>query len=180
MPDPDPEPVQPEPEATWTEFTSLYLDLLKWLHISEWDREEKPCVYTGIVPSRLYRDTVSPYPTDTCDGHNDDDESDDTPDYPLAILTCYYIHTHKGIYHQPITTLLNSTLFQPKSKCLLGTSINPSSKTIVMVPSASNTTHVKKVSMNSLLNTTANTFKVRTTTHFYKHLLTSSLFRLTV
>lgn len=40
-----------EPEVTWSEFTQLYLDLLKCVHVSEYDREERPIVYTVNVPS---------------------------------------------------------------------------------------------------------------------------------
>lgn len=121
---PDPEEEEEEKQTTWTEFTQLYLDLLKCVHVSEWDREEKPVVYTGVVPSLILRSLLGEnlnatskqlpitnqigdnslgedYIQDDINGHQESDdeeeeEEDDLPDSPLTILTCYYIHTHKG------------------------------------------------------------------------------------
>lgn len=46
------DPAEEEEEvATWNNFAQLYLDLLKCVHVSECDREEKPVVYLDIVPS---------------------------------------------------------------------------------------------------------------------------------
>lgn len=103
-----------EKEATWSDVAQLYLDLLKCVHVSECDREEKPVVYLGIVPSDPLKEIlIEQYPLlkrlnngdgktqDNVDNGADEESSEDEEDLvlpPITLLTCFYIQTHKGTY----------------------------------------------------------------------------------
>lgn len=107
----EPEPEQEEvPEVTWSEFTQLYLDHLKCVHVSEWDREEKPIVYTDVVPSTALAQLLIEQFCIQTNGVkepesvelDEDEEAEpveeeiETPNLPITLLTCFYIQTHKG------------------------------------------------------------------------------------
>lgn len=115
----DIEPVE-EPEVTWTEFTQLFRELYKCVHVSEYDREEKPVFYSELVPSGplvqvfidhfgLKTNGVNQQEPDTeANGQTEEDTANqngqpeeqpepEEPNLPITLLTCYYIQTHKGI-----------------------------------------------------------------------------------
>lgn len=103
-----------EPEVTWSEFTQLFLEQYKCVHVSEYDREEKPIVYTDVVPSfalsKLLIEQFCPeYQTNGVSESAEPDENGETeeqdeeeeseqeiPVLPITLLTCFYIQTHKG------------------------------------------------------------------------------------
>lgn len=117
---PSPEPEQEVPEATWTEFAHLYLDQLRCVHVSQWDREERPIIYSGLIPSEqlctlLIEDlgldqqaNGEPVPQEQLESEESDSDAliqqkqvEETPDFfrfPITLLTCFYIQTHKGIH----------------------------------------------------------------------------------
>lgn len=114
----DPEPVE-EIEVTWTEFTQLFKELYKCVHVSQYDHEEKPVIYTDLIPSSplvqlfieqfgIQTNGVNQKPiqeneeTEQTDGAEQNGEpapqpEPEEPNLPLTILTCFYIQTHQGI-----------------------------------------------------------------------------------
>lgn len=111
---PSPEPEPEPPEATWSEFVQLYLEKLKCVHVSQYDREEKPSIYLNVPSdtlSHLLRQldgekpqtNGQPEPEQT-DADGQDPTQTNTADievdyfrFPITVLTSFYIQTHQGM-----------------------------------------------------------------------------------
>lgn len=95
-----------EVEVTWSEFTQLYLEVLKCVHVSEYDHEEKPCKYLNVPSQPLAKIINDQFGIKTNGVQESDDseaavengqsEPDDKPALPITILTCFFWQTHKG------------------------------------------------------------------------------------
>lgn len=74
-----------EPEATWEEFSGFYRSFLKFVTVSEYNREERPICYGTTVP------------TEICAQAGEEHSEEHHLDFvPLTFLSCYFFQTFKG------------------------------------------------------------------------------------
>ena len=83
-----------EPEATWEEFSGFYRAFLKFVTVSEFNREERPICYGLSVPSEVCAEAGKAY--------SDQEELDFVP---LTFLSCYYFNVYKGKFSKFIVKL---------------------------------------------------------------------------
>ena len=75
-----------EPEATWEEYSGFYRYFLKFVTVSEFNKEERPICYGGTVPSEVAKQ----FEEATA-------EEAKLDFVPLTFLTCYIFNTYKGM-----------------------------------------------------------------------------------
>jgi len=94
-----------QPEATWEEFSCLYRAFLKFVTVSEFNKEEKPICY-GL-----------PVPTDICSIAAEKFATSSPLDFiPLTFLTCYTFQTYKG----KVLTYFNCSTYNSQSQTVKG------------------------------------------------------------